>query len=110
MKSKKHIDQLVEESFDSISRQNKVKTSPFFKEKVLTRIAQSNSLENDDIRFLDWFTPKYQAAALICFVVLNSVVLWSYTYNTDGYSENVEKLAEAYGISETETESYLNQN
>ena len=48
--------------------------------------------KEDGIRFLDWFTPKYQAAALIAFMVLNTFALLS--TKTVSYSDNVENFAE----------------
>jgi len=108
MKSKEHIDRLVEETLESVSNRNKVKVPPFFKDKALQRMAQPAIEEKEGLRYLDWFTPNYQAAALICFVILNSAVLLSYT--SDDYSEHIENFAEVYGLSETDTESYLYQN
>jgi len=108
MKSKRNIDQLVEQTLDSASSVEAVKAPPFFKDKVLNRMAQitAEGQENSDI--LGWFTPKFQAAALICFVVLNGYALLSYA--TNSYGENVENFAEVYGLSETDTDSYLYQN
>ncbi len=57
-----------------------------------------------------WNAPYYiiLGEALICFVLLNTIAL---LYNTsDSYSENVENFAEVYGLSETDTDSYLYQN
>lgn len=108
MESKKDIDRLVQETLDSVSGIDTVKTPPFFKDKVLQRMEQP-ALENEDgVHFLDWVTPKYQAAALIAFVVLNTIALLSYT--TDSYGDNVEDFAEVYGLSETDTDSYFYEN
>lgn len=109
MKNKSTIDQLIEDALDSASSIEAVKPSPFFKDKVLNRMAQQDVESVEGIRYLNWFTPRYQAAALICFVVLNAVALLSYSTEND-YSENVENFAEVYGLSETNTDSYLYQN
>ncbi len=108
MDNKKNIDRLVEEILDSVSSIDAVKTPPFFKDKVLNRMAQNNVETEDGFAVLNWFTPKFQAAALICFVVLNAFAFLS--NSTDSYSENVENFAEVYGLSETGTDSYLYQN
>lgn len=109
MKSKPNIDQLVEDTLSSVSSIGTVKTSPFFKEKVLNRMAQQDVEKVTRVGYLDWFTPRYQAAALVCFVILNAFALLS--YNTDsGYDENVENFAEVYGLSQIATDSYLYQN
>lgn len=108
MDSKKNIDRLVEETLDSVSSIDAVKTPPFFKDKVLNRMAQEGVKNQEGIAVLNWFTPKFQAAALICFIVLNAYALLS--YSTDSYGENVENFAEVYGLSETDTDSYLYQN
>lgn len=108
MESKRNIDRLVEETLDSVSGIGPAKTPPFFKDKVLNRMAQTAVEKEEGVRYLDWFTPKYQAAALIAFVVLNTVALLSST--TDSYGDNVEDFAEVYGLSETDTDSYFYQN
>ncbi|MEP3209585.1 MAG: hypothetical protein ABJN95_10370 [Maribacter sp.] len=109
MKNKPNIDQLVEDTLNSVSGIDTVKTSPLFKERVLSRMAEQPIEHVEGLRYLDWFTPRYQAAALICFVVLNAFALLSY-YSDSGYGEHVENFAEIYGLSETTTDSYLYQN
>ena len=108
MDNKKNIDRLVEETLESVSSIDAAKTPPFFKDKVLNRMAQNRVETEEGIAILNWFTPKFQAAALICFVVLNAFAFLS--YSTDSYSENVENFAEVYGLSETDTDSYLYKN
>ncbi len=107
MQSKRNIDQLIEETLDSLSGMETVKAPPFFKEKLLKKMARE-SIEEEDFSVLNWFTPKFQAVALVCFVVLNTVALLSYL--SDSYGENVENFAEVYGLSETDSNSYLYQN
>ena len=109
MKNKPNIDQLVEDTLASVPSIGTVKTPPFFKEKVLKRMTQQDVEKAEGVRYLDWFTPRYQAAALVCFVILNAFALLSYN-DDSGYGENVENFAEVYGLSETTTDSYLYQN
>lgn len=107
MDSKRNIDRLVEETLESVSSIDSVKTPPFFKDKVLNRMARKGVENQEDSAIFSWFTPKFQAAALLCFIVLNAYTLLS--YSTDSYGENVENFAELYGLSETDTDSYLYQ-
>ncbi len=107
--SKPNIDQLIEATIDSASNINAVKTSPFFKEKVLNNIAKQDIIKNADVGYLNWFTPSYQAAALVFFVILNAYVLVS--NNSDNSDvDTFENFADVYGLSETTTDSYLYQN
>ncbi len=107
MESKKNINRLVEETLDSVSGIETVKAPPFFKESVLKRMHQK-PVEKDDVFVLNWFTPKYQAAALICFVFLNTAALL--TYSSESYTDDVSSFAEIYGLSETDSDTYLYQN
>lgn len=108
MKSKPKIDQLIEEALDSVATIEAVQVPPFFKEKVLNKMRQEQVAKEHGLVPVAWLTPKFQAAALICFVVINTVALFSYT--TDDYSDDVDKFAEIYGLSETDTDSYFYQN
>lgn len=109
MKNKSNIDRLVEDTLESTSSIDSVKAPPFFKEKVLQRIAQKDNQKATSVRYVDWFTPRYQAAALVCLLILNTFALLSYK-NDNAYTEKVENFAEVYGLSETGTDAYLYQN
>lgn len=108
MDTKDKIDQQVEETLISVSNIDKVQTSPFFKEKVMRRLAEQETAPTEDVAYLSWFTPKYQAAALVCFIFLNAAALL--TYSSDSYTDDVSSFAEVYGLSETDSEAYLYQN
>lgn len=112
MNNKKNIDRLVDETLESVSSIDAVKAPPFFKDKVLNRMAQKDPIAEEGVRYLNWFKPQLQAAALICFVFLNAYVLFNNVAdNTEAnYGENVENFAEVYGLSETDTNSYFYQN
>lgn len=109
MEHKENIDRLVKETLDSASSIKSVKTPPFLKEKVLNRMAQTNISENDGIRYLNWLTPGYQAAILIILVIINAIALLS-RISDNKYVKNIENFVEVYGLSETDTDSYLYQN
>lgn len=106
MDAKKNINQLVEETLDSVSSIDAVKAPPFFKDKVLNRMAQKADENSEGVRYLNWFTPQFQAAALICFVLVNAYVLFN--NSTDSYRDNVDNFAEVYGLSETDSDLYQN--
>ncbi|WP_350284793.1 hypothetical protein [uncultured Croceitalea sp.] len=106
MERKRNIDRLVAETLDSASGIEPVKTPPFFKDKVLSKMAQRNN-EKEGVHYLNWLTPNYQAAILIALVTINAVAL-IVGVKDNKYVENVEDFAEVYGLSETD--SYLYQN
>jgi hypothetical protein len=108
MHSKKNIDLLVEETLERVSTIDKVKTPAFFKERVLNRMVEESASKPEGVFFLNSFAPKFQAAALLWCVIVNTLALLS--YSSDSYNDNVENFAEVYGLSETDTDSYLYQN
>ena len=108
MNTKGNIDQLVEETLESISAIEAIKTPPFFKEKVLRSLSQQNAIKTKGIAYLNWFAPKYQVAVLICFIFLNAAALL--TYSSERHSDNVSSFAEVYGLSETDSDIYLYKN
>ena len=108
MDTKENIDQLVDETLESVTKIGAVKTSPFFKEKVVRNLSQQDVVETKEVAYFNWFTPKYQAAALICFIFLNVAALL--TYSSESYNDNVSSFAEVYGLSETNSDTYFDQN
>ena len=108
MDTKRSIDKLVDETLASVSKIDMVQTSPFFKEKVFRSMSEQEETVTKEVAYLNWFTPKFQAAALICFVFLNAVALL--TYSSEDYSENVSSFAEVYGLSESGSDTFFDQN
>ena len=108
MGDEKNIDRLVEETLSSISKIEAVQSPPFFKDKVLNRMAQQKPESDTKMNLLNWFTPRYQLATLICLVLINTIALFYST--SDSYVDNVANFAEVYGLSDTDTESFLYQN
>lgn len=108
MDTKGNIDQLVEETLEIVSAISAVKTPAFFKEKVLRSLSEKPAVQKESNVYLNWFTPRYQAAALICFIFVNAVALS--TYSSESYSDNVSSFAEVYGLSETNSDTYFDQN
>ncbi len=105
MNSKKVIQKEVEETLKSTSYLRMVKAPPFFKDKVLYRLAQQSTNQREENAFLSWFTPKYQAVALLFFVFLNVAAIL--TYSSERYGENISDFVAAYQLSETDTNSYI---
>ena len=107
MKDNKNIKGLVEETLEEAGRVESVSTPPYFKERTLNAIFRPEELAEKQPG-LAWFAPKLQVALLIFLVVVNSLALiW---YSSGNYDQNVENFAEAYGLSEDESESYYNLN
>lgn len=105
MDGKKTTQQKVDETLDAASRIKAVKEPPFFKDRVLREMARP--ITPKTVHFwLDWFTPKYQVAAIVLFVVLNALALWS--YNNQNEQQELQSFAQAYGLSTSENESILN--
>ncbi|MRI00206.1 hypothetical protein GH721_06605 [Kriegella sp. EG-1] len=107
MKDKININQLVDETLESVSKIETVKAPPFFKDKVMNRITKEKEKEIDGVRYLNWFTPKYQAAALICFIFLNASALLFNTNTSNNYTEEISDFADVYGISSTISDTYI---
>lgn len=104
MNDKRTTPEFIDELIDSASEVKMVNTPPFFKDKVLNRLSQTR--EEKPVEFLNWFTPKYQVAALLMFVALNVVALYSYQLSSE--EQELQTFAEAYGLSDDGSESILN--
>ncbi|MEO9512789.1 MAG: hypothetical protein ABJN84_05905 [Flavobacteriaceae bacterium] len=105
MNDKKITPELIDELIDSASKVEVVNTPPFFKDKVLNRLSQV-TVERQQAEVLSWFTPKYQIAMLLLFAALNIVAI--YSYRSSSKQQELQTFAEAYGFSESESESILN--
>jgi len=102
MDKEKHISQQVESTFESIESIEKVKVSPFFKDKVLNKLF----IEKEEKLIFAWFTPKYQFAALVFLFIFNTYALIQ--YNKQNYNNNVSTFAQSYELSTNENESIFN--
>ncbi|WP_299529215.1 hypothetical protein [Ulvibacterium sp.] len=102
---KKNTSERIDELIDSAPDIETVNTPPFFKDKVLQRLSQPRDSQ-PQLGWLPWFTPKYQMAALFLFVLLNALVL--YTYSDSNREEEIQTFAEAYGLSSAQEETLLN--
>ncbi|MEK6155595.1 hypothetical protein WIW50_20215 [Flavobacteriaceae bacterium 3-367] len=101
-----NVEKQVEETLEAASRIAQVKAPPFFKEGVLNRMRTGKGEEERPL--IPWFTPKYQVAALICIIMVNAfVLLW---YASDNYDQSVANFAQAYGISNSDNDSFFNVN
>ncbi|MEM1337332.1 MAG: hypothetical protein AAF717_16670 [Bacteroidota bacterium] len=96
------IDKLIDAAGDIAS----VNTPPFFKDKVLVRLGQIQEGIQPAQPVLHWFSPKFQAIALLVFVMLNIGALLY--YKKDLKAQEVQTFAEIYGFSASEETSILN--
>lgn len=105
MNDKKITSKSVDEIIDGVSAIDKVKTPPFFKDRVLQQLASVD--ENRPFEdWLTWFTPKYQIAVICIFLVLNFSVL--YTYMKYSQEEKIEAFAKAYGLTSSQDDYFIN--
>ncbi|WP_396590501.1 hypothetical protein [Allomuricauda sp. R78024] len=105
MDGKKNTQQKIDEVLEKVSHIEAVNTPLFFKYRVLNRLSNDNEV-NEASNVLDWFSPKYQIAALVVFAVLNFGAL--YIYNNNNQIEEIEAFAQSYGLSFDEDNSILN--
>ena len=107
MNDKKNTSQIVDELLDSGIAIKRVQAPPFFKDKVLRQISQSNGVEDQGSHpWIHWMTPKFQWAVLGLFVLLNFTVLYYYTASEQ--EADLETFASSYGLSSSEETSILN--
>ncbi|MDT0539409.1 MULTISPECIES: hypothetical protein [Croceitalea] len=105
MNDKKNTSKFIDELLDTPLVLDKVNTPAFFKDKVLNKLSQS-STEKSATDWLFWFTPKYQIAAMVLFVMLNLIAL--YNYSASNKEVELQNYAQAYGLSNTIQDSILN--
>ena len=105
MSKKENIQLKIDELIDSASSIDGVNTPPFFKDKVLNKLTHS-STEKSATDWLFWFSPKYQIAAMVLFVMLNLIAL--YNYSASNKEVELQNYAQTYGLSNTSQDSILN--
>ena len=105
MNDKKTTAKFLDELIDSASDIERVKTPPFFKDKVLNRL-EKDQKAIEVPPFWYWFSPRLQLAALLVFVFLNIGVLYYYAQNSR--EQELQSFAEAYGLSTSQEESIIN--
>lgn len=105
MIDKKNTSKIIDELLDSPLVIDEVNTPPFFKDKVLNKLSQ-NTEERTATDWLNWFTPKYQIAAMVLFVMLNFIAL--YSYSASNKEVELQNYAQTYGLSNTSQDSILN--
>lgn len=106
MKRKNNIDLLVEETLNSASSIQAIKTSPFLKDKVLNKMTRA-SIEKQHVLYnLDWFTIGYQTTILILLVFMNAFALYTSNNETSNIDQ-VSDFAEMYGLTEPDINAYI---
>jgi len=107
MKSKKDINQQVDDTFKSLDSINKVEVNHFFKHKVLQKIQAEK--EEKQVVF-SWFTPQLQLATLSVVLLLNiSTIFYAFNNSTQstGSSSDIKTFAQEYSL-QSDSSSILN--
>ncbi len=105
MNDRKNTARRLDDLIESVSNLETVNPPPFFKDRVLNKL-QNSSMPEVSQYFPHWFTPNYQIATLLLFVVLNVATL--YYYNSTIETSELQTFAQAYGLSTSEEETILN--
>lgn len=95
-----HIEKIIDMGFDI----SKPEAPPFFKDKVLNKLFDS---EEAPQAVFSWFSPKYQIALLACVLILNSYALLQSSTNNTDYESGLSSFAEAYNITSKEDASII---
>jgi len=101
MKNKKSIEEQIDRILEIGNSIDDVKASPFFKEKMMNRLFEESSQEENLI--FPWFTPRLQLASLVCVIALN---IFAFTnLDSTSYDDSINEFAESYGLLATEETS-----
>ncbi|AUC22965.1 MULTISPECIES: hypothetical protein [Polaribacter] len=107
MKSTKHINQEVEDTFKVLNTIEKVEVNHFFKHKVLQKL---NAEKEEKKPIFAWFTPQLQLATLSIVLLLNFGTIF-YAFNNSGESDSstsdIEVFAQEYSL-QSDSSSILN--
>lgn len=103
MGTNKEIQDKIAATIDAMDSVEEVKVSPFLKDRILHNM--TSEIEPSET-MLTWFTPKLQLATLVLFIALN-VFAYVSINNTDTNNE-INKFAEAYGLSQPLNASLFN--
>lgn len=101
MKKNKNISDLVEDTFNVFNSIEETAVSPFFKQKVLSRMFLK---DKEKTIVVNWFTPKLQLAAIALVLLINAISLL-YVFNQNN-SNTLDNFAQEYSLSSTN--SFLN--
>ncbi|APZ46827.1 hypothetical protein BW723_11270 [Polaribacter reichenbachii] len=105
MKSKKEIENNIDDTFKILDNIEEVKVNHFFKHKVLQQL---ENIKEEKSKILGWFSPQLQMATLGLVLLLNVGALF-YAYSSQEVSNTVtlESFAQEYSL-QSETNSILN--
>lgn len=95
MMSNSEIEKKIEATIDSVESIEYVKVSPFVKDRIMHQVSSKN---NEVTSIWSWFTPSFQLATLILFMILN---VYAYiNLNSEDYNSSIEEFTETYGLDE----------
>ena len=92
----KLLDDKMDKAFESLDTIQKVEISQNFKEDVLARLKVTQ-----EEKYSLWFTPKYQIAATIIFLLINTLVIY-YAFNSKS-EDTIDAFAREYHLKSSET-------
>ena len=107
MKTKKDINQQVDDTFKSLEAIKKVEVNHFFKHKVLQKIQAEKEVKQP---VFSWFTPQLQLATLSVVLLLNIGTIF-YAFNNSSQStssaSDIKTFAQEYSL-QSDSSSILN--
>ena len=102
METKLPLQKQIDRTLEMTSSVSTVKTSPFFKDKVLNKLFT----EKEATSIFTWFTPRLQLATLAFILLLNVYVFIQYSQSN--YDTQVSNFAETYTLSSDDSDSIFN--
>ncbi|WP_158837913.1 hypothetical protein [Polaribacter sp. L3A8] len=107
MKTKKDINQQVDDAFKALDNIKKVEVNHFFKHKVLQKL---NAEKEEKTPVFSWFTPQLQLATLSVILLLNFGTIF-YAFNNSSQSasstSDIKTFAQEYSL-QSDSSSILN--
>lgn len=105
MKSKKEIENSIEDTFKVLDQIEEVSVNHFFKHKVLQQLENEKEVKP---KALGWFTPQWQVAILGLVLLINvSALFYAYTSQEKSNQVTLESFAQEYAL-QSESSLILN--
>ncbi|WP_323787992.1 hypothetical protein [Psychroserpens sp.] len=104
MKTNNNIQNDIDAIFDSVNSIKDVHVSPFFKDRAMQRLFAEKQVNQS--RVWSWFSPQFQLATLMVFLILNVFAITKLDSNAT--SDEIDEFAETYSLIASEYESIFN--
>ncbi|MCB4798731.1 hypothetical protein [Neotamlana laminarinivorans] len=97
----------ITKTLNAVDKIKPVNVSPFFKDKTMQKLFAEKEIVKENTIW-SWFTPKLQLATLVLVITVN---VWAFSKITSDslYQNNVNQLAETFGLNSNTQNSFLNQ-